>query len=50
MEKESLGLYVSEHPLDAVREQLRRKTDCSLAEVARRRDGETVTVGGIVSA
>jgi DNA polymerase III subunit alpha len=50
MEKESLGLYVSEHPLDAVREQLRRKTDCSLAEVQRRRDGETVTVGGIVSA
>jgi DNA polymerase-3 subunit alpha len=33
-----------------VREQLRRKTDCSLAEVGRRRDGETVTVGGIVSA
>ncbi len=50
MEKESLGLYVSEHPLDAVREQLRRKTDCSLGEVARRRDGETVVVGGIVSA
>jgi DNA polymerase-3 subunit alpha len=24
MEKESLGLFVSEHPLDAVREQLRR--------------------------
>jgi DNA polymerase-3 subunit alpha len=50
MEKESLGLYVSEHPLAAVREQLRRKTDCSLAEVERRRDGEIVTVGGIVSA
>ena len=49
MEKESLGLYVSEHPLSAVREQLRRKTDCSLAEVERRRDGEIVTVGGIVS-
>jgi DNA polymerase-3 subunit alpha len=49
MEKESLGLYVSEHPLAAVREQLRRKTDCSLAEVERRRDGEIVTVGGIVS-
>ena len=34
----------------AVRDQLRRKTDCSLAEVERRRDGEVVTVGGIVSA
>jgi DNA polymerase III subunit alpha len=50
MEKESLGLYVSEHPLAAVRDQLRRKTDCALAEVERRRDGEVVTVGGIVSA
>jgi DNA polymerase-3 subunit alpha len=50
LEKESLGLYVSEHPLQAVREQLRRKTDCALAELERRRDGEVVTVGGIVSA
>jgi DNA polymerase III subunit alpha len=50
LEKESLGLYVSEHPLHAVREQLRRKTDCSLSELERRRDGEVVTVGGIVSA
>jgi DNA polymerase-3 subunit alpha len=50
LEKESLGLYVSEHPLAAVRDQLRRKTDCSAADVERRRDGEVVTVGGIVSA
>jgi len=50
LEKETLGLYVSEHPLHAVREQLRRKTDCALAELERRRDGEVVTVGGIVSA
>jgi DNA polymerase-3 subunit alpha len=50
LEKESLGLYVSEHPLDAVRDQLRRKTDCRMADVERRRDGEVVTVGGIVSA
>jgi DNA polymerase-3 subunit alpha len=50
LEKDTLGLYVSEHPLHSVREQLRRKTDCTLAEVERRRDGEIVTVGGIVSA
>ena len=49
-EKEALGLYISEHPLDAVRDQLRRKTDSSLAEIERRRDGEIVTVAGIVSA
>jgi DNA polymerase-3 subunit alpha len=49
-EKETLGLYVSEHPLAAVRDQLRRKTDATLAELERRRDGEVVTVAGIVSA
>jgi DNA polymerase-3 subunit alpha len=49
MEKESLGLYVSEHPLSAIRDQLRRRTDCTLAELERRRDGETVLVGGIVA-
>jgi len=49
MEKETLGLYVSEHPLTPIREQLRRKTDCALNELERRRDGEVVTVGGIVS-
>jgi DNA polymerase-3 subunit alpha len=50
LEKETLGLYVSEHPLTAIRDQLRRKTDCTLAELERRRDGEVVTVGGIVAA
>jgi DNA polymerase-3 subunit alpha len=48
MEKESLGLYVSEHPLSAIRDQLRRKTDCALSELERRRDGEVVVVGGVV--
>jgi DNA polymerase-3 subunit alpha len=50
LEKETLGLYVSEHPLTGIREQLRRKVDCPLAELERRRDGEVVTVGGIVAA
>jgi DNA polymerase-3 subunit alpha len=49
LEKETLGLYVSEHPLDAVRDQLRRRVDFPLAELERRRDGEVVTVGGIVA-
>jgi DNA polymerase-3 subunit alpha len=50
LEKETLGLYVSEHPLEQVRGELRRKTDCPLGDIERRRDGEVVTVGGIVSA
>jgi DNA polymerase-3 subunit alpha len=49
LEKETLGLYVSEHPLDRVRDQLRRRVDLPLAELERRRDGEIVTIGGIVS-
>ena len=50
LEKETLGIYVSEHPLHAVRDQLRRRSDCPLAELERRRDGEVVTVGGIAAA
>jgi DNA polymerase-3 subunit alpha len=49
LEKESLGLYVSEHPLSAIRDQLRRRTDCTLVELERRREGETVLAGGIVA-
>ena len=41
LEKETLGLYVSEHPLHAIREQLRRKTDATIerARAAARRRG-----------
>ncbi|MDQ3889660.1 MAG: OB-fold nucleic acid binding domain-containing protein, partial [Actinomycetota bacterium] len=49
-EKEALGLYVSEHPLDGVKDALRRKADCAIGELERRREGEVVTVGGIVGA
>jgi len=49
-EKEALGLYVSEHPLSGIREALRRKTDAQMVELERRRDGDVVTVGGIVGA
>jgi DNA polymerase-3 subunit alpha len=50
MEKEVLGLYVTEHPLAGVRDQLRRKSDATIAELERRRDGEVITIGGIVAA
>ncbi|MFQ5427261.1 MAG: DNA polymerase III subunit alpha, partial [Gaiellales bacterium] len=48
LEKESLGLYVSEHPLAGLAPALRRRTDCPLTELGRRRDGEVVTVAGMV--
>jgi DNA polymerase-3 subunit alpha len=47
-EKEALGLFVSEHPLHGIRDQLRRKVDIALTELPGRRDGDVVTIGGIV--
>jgi DNA polymerase III subunit alpha len=48
-EKETLGLYVSSHPLSPLRVQLARKVDCSVRELDGLKDGQTVTVGGLVS-
>src|SRR5205085_8161734 len=48
-EKEALGLFVSAHPLKEVDAALRRRVDCSLADLSSRRDGEWVTVGGMIA-
>ena len=48
MEKETLGTYLSSHPLAEVARRLRARVDCSLAELAGKPDGAWVTVGGIV--
>jgi DNA polymerase-3 subunit alpha len=50
LEKESIGLFISAHPLKEVSVAMAAKTDCSLGQVGDRRDGDWVTVGGIVSA
>ncbi|MEX2448779.1 MAG: DNA polymerase III subunit alpha [Solirubrobacterales bacterium] len=49
MEKETLGTYLSSHPLSEVREALRARVDCGLADLATKPDGSWVTVGGIVT-
>jgi DNA polymerase-3 subunit alpha len=49
LEKETLGTYLSSHPLTEVRGALRARVDCSLAEIANKQDGSWVTVGGIVT-
>jgi len=49
MEKETLGTYLSEHPLTEVRGALRARVDCGLAELAGKQDGAWLTVGGIVT-
>jgi len=48
MEKETLGTYLSSHPLTEVGPALRARVDCSLAQLAGKPDGAWVTVGGIV--
>jgi DNA polymerase-3 subunit alpha len=48
-EKESIGLFISEHPLKALGGALRARADCSLSELATRRDGDWVTVGGMIT-
>jgi DNA polymerase-3 subunit alpha len=48
-ERETLGLFLSSHPLKEVRAALRRRVDCSLAELRSRRDGDLVTVGGMIA-
>ena len=50
MEKESIGLFISDHPLKRVREALRAKADCGCAEVMERKDDEFITVGGMITA
>ncbi|MCW3008306.1 MAG: polymerase alpha subunit [Solirubrobacterales bacterium] len=48
-EKEAIGIFISAHPLKEVREALRVKVDCPLADLEHRRDQDWVTVGGIVT-
>jgi DNA polymerase-3 subunit alpha len=50
VEKESIGLFISAHPLKEVREALRAAVDCPLGELAGKRDDEWVTAGGIITA
>ncbi len=48
-EKETLGLFLSSHPIKEVRPALRARVDCSLTELAAKKDGEWVTVGGMIA-
>ena len=49
MEKESIGLYVSAHPLKTLSVAMAARTDCNLGAVGERKDGERTTVGGMIS-
>jgi DNA polymerase-3 subunit alpha len=49
LEKEMLGLYVSDHPLLGAERALRKYIECSLAELAEMEDGSMRTVAGVVT-
>jgi DNA polymerase-3 subunit alpha len=49
LEKETLGTYLSSHPLAEVKEALRARVDCPLSQLESKADGSVVTVGGIVT-
>jgi DNA polymerase III subunit alpha len=48
-EKESIGIFISAHPLKEVGVAMRARTDCTLGTIGNCRDGDRVTVGGIIS-
>ncbi len=48
-EKETLGLFLSSHPLKEVRHALRAKVECGVQDLAAKKDGEWVTVGGMIA-
>ncbi len=49
LERESVGVFITEHPLKRVREALRVKADCSCAQLPEQRDGDWVKVGGMIT-
>ncbi len=49
MERDVLGLFVSDHPLLGVEGLLARMTECTIAGLADRPAGEYLTVGGMVA-
>jgi DNA polymerase-3 subunit alpha len=49
IEKESVGLFISAHPLKQVRDALRQTVDAPVAELPSRKDGDWVTAGGIIT-
>jgi DNA polymerase-3 subunit alpha len=49
LEKESIGIFISAHPLREIAPALRAKADCSLVEAESRKDGDWVTLGGMIT-
>ena len=48
-EKEMLGLYISDHPLQGLDQALGARIDLPLAELSEMEDGRTASVGGVIT-
>ena len=48
LEKESLGFYITGHPLGRYEDLLDKFTNTNSATIKERNDGETVTIGGMI--
>lgn len=48
MEKELLGIYLSDHPLHAVSDQLLMRTTCKVRDVPEKSSGAPVVIGGLL--
>ena len=49
LEKEMLGLYISSHPLEYVKDSLEGQTNTKIADISDMREGEAVKIGGLLS-
>lgn len=48
-EKDTVGFFLTGHPLERIMEDLRRVVDCDIAGVADLRDGQFVRIGGLIA-
>jgi DNA polymerase-3 subunit alpha len=48
MEKELLGLYISSHPLEFVRDSLDGQVNTRIADISDMREGEIIKIGGLL--
>lgn len=48
-EKEMLGFYVTKHPLTSYEKLLKELSSCSTKSLPKKKDGEEVSIGGILS-
>jgi DNA polymerase-3 subunit alpha len=48
-ERETLGLFLSSHPLKEVRAAMRARVHCTLADLSEKKDNEWVTIGGMIT-